>query len=197
MIAVCHAHRFSRAIEFDLAGLPLFSWFAKPARKGGRPARATLPAKHCRDCGAPINRSSRERCKPCSDKAQRRSCPGDFLAILRKLGSQGAAAHYRASLATVTRWRRELELRPQARMKKGIGQSRPQGFVARPLLINRDTSMAGQAADFLRRFGAVYRCDEAGPPNPKGKFWKRNFVVLTDDELVARAKRLGWMGWEL
>lgn len=185
------------AIFADVSSLPLFAFLRAPERPIYRP-RATPQVKHCRECGVVINRSSRGRCKPCATIGLKRSMPEDFLPILRKLGSQGAARHYHASLATVTRWRRELELKPQARMKKGIGQSRTdRGFVPRPLIQNRDMSLAGQAADFLRGFGAVYRCDERGRATPKGTHWRRGFAVMGDDELMHRAQRLGWCGTEM
>lgn len=187
MIANHRMHNFQPTAE-----LPLFAWLMSNPRKGGRPPRQTVPLKHCCDCGAVINRSSRGRCKPCAHIGLKRPCPDDLLAVLRSQGSHGAARHYHASLSTVTRWRREMELKRQARLKKGIGQSQPQGFQQRPLISNRDMSQAGQAADYLRRYGAVYRCDAVGKPNPKGTHWKRNFAVLTDDEIIARASRLGW-----
>lgn len=164
----------------------------KVGRSKGARARTTI-VRHCRDCGAIINRSSRGQCKPCATVGLRRSCPEDFLFILRRLGSQGASRHYRASLSTVTRWRRELELKPQTRMKVGIGQSRMSpGFMPRPLLLYRDMTIAGQAADYLRRYGSVYRCDENGKPNSKGTHWRRGLSIITDDSLIHRAVRLGW-----
>lgn len=180
-------------IRANVSALPLFAW-ADTRASLIRRARGSKPApKHCRDCGRPINRSSRGRCKACAHIGLKRECPGDFLAVLRRFGSQGAAQHYRASLATITRWRRELKLEPQARMKRGIGQSRPdRGFTPRPMVQNRDMSLAGQAADYLRRFGSVYRCDETGSPKPKGTHWRRNYAVLSDEQLIARAEKLGW-----
>lgn len=150
-------------------------------------------AKHCVDCGAEINRSSRARCKACARIGLKRAIPDDFLVILRRLGSQGAARHYRSSLSTVTRWRRELKMKPQARMKKGIGQSRvDRGFVARPLIVNRDMSRVGMAAEYLSRFGPIYRCTEEGKPNAKGSHWRRGFAVMSDAGMIERAKRMGW-----
>ena len=181
-------------IEADVFTLPLFSWAQTIHRKRG----SGIAPKHCRDCGCLINRSSRGRCKPCATTGLKRARPADFLETLRKLGSQGAARHYRASLGTVTRWRRELELKPQARMKRGIGQSRSdRGFMPRPLLQNRDMSLAGQAADYLRRYGSVYRCDDLGKPMAKGSHWRRNYAVMSDDELIQRAERLGWKRMEM
>lgn len=159
--------------------------------------RSKYPAKHCRTCGTEINRSSRGQCKPCSVIGLRRACPEDFLTVLRKLGSQGAARHYHASLATVTRWRRERGLTPQLRMMRS---SRPtgttghlsRGFTPRPMIQHRDMTTAGMAAEFLRRYGSVYRCDPDGTPNSKGTHWRRFLNVVTDEDLIARAKKLGW-----
>jgi hypothetical protein len=116
--------------------------------------------------------------------------------MVRVLGSQGAARHYRSSLATVTRWRIEIGLSRHERAIKPsmIGPSpyRSKGFSERPLMQNRDLSVAGQAADYLRRFPSVYRCDENGKPNAKGQWWRRNFSVLSADQIIATARKLGW-----
>lgn len=188
MIANHRLHKFKPEPE-----LPLLAWLMSTQRKGGRPPRATVIVKHCRDCGAVINRSSRGRCKPCANIGLKRSCPDDLFEILCSIGSHGAAKHYHASLSTVTRWRREMELKAQARLKRPEAKTiRYAPFRQIPLINNRDMSCAGQAADYLRRYGAVYRCDAVGKPNPKGTHWKRNFAVLTDEEIVSRAIRLGW-----
>ena len=51
----------------------------------------------------------------------------------------------------------------------------------------RDMSIAGQACDYLRRFGPVSRC-----PDREG-YWRRGSSVLTGAELIERAERLGWI----
>jgi hypothetical protein len=51
---------------------------------------------------------------------------------------------------------------------------------------------AGMAAEFLRRYGSVYRCDPDGKPNAKGTHWRRFLSVVSDEDLIARAKKLGW-----
>lgn len=52
------------------------------------------------------------------------------------------------------------------------------------------------AAEYVRCHDrvAIFRCDDDGGPNPKGKCWKYGFgsLVLTDDELIAKAERKGW-----
>jgi len=56
----------------------------------------------------------------------------------------------------------------------------------------RDLSTAGLAADFLQRLGPVTRCDLHGRPIKDGQFWRRGSTVLTDGELIARARDRGW-----
>lgn len=48
------------------------------------------------------------------------------------------------------------------------------------------------AADFLRSFAPVYRCDERGRPHERGAHWRYGAVVLTPDELLQRAARRGF-----
>lgn len=56
----------------------------------------------------------------------------------------------------------------------------------------RDMSRAGLAADYLRRFSSVFRCDAQGKPSEKGTHWARGRHALTGDEIIDRAMRLGW-----
>jgi hypothetical protein len=58
--------------------------------------------------------------------------------------------------------------------------------------VGRDMSRAGMAADYLRRFGPIWRCDSRGTQLSDGAFWRRNMAVLTDDEVIERAQHLGW-----
>lgn len=155
---------------------------------------ASFRGHHCIDCDAPISPYSRGRCRQCGYVGLKRAVPADFEAVLRRLGSQGAAKHYHASLGTVTRWRREIGMRHQERARKPSMQPfvRPRAFSERPLMIVRDHTAAGQAADYLRRFASVYRCTEDGKPSAKGLFWRRNLSVLTDEQIMATATRLGW-----
>ncbi len=157
-----------------------------------RTARIKVP-RYCSDCGAEITEHSRGRCETCAYAAMRKPAPDDLAAVLRRLGSCGAAKHYKSSLSTVTRWRREIGMSKHERARV---TRRPayQGFKPAPFRAVRDFSIVGQAADFLRRFGPVSRCGEDGkyPKRGVGQFWNRNGYVLTDDELMAKARRLGW-----
>lgn len=56
----------------------------------------------------------------------------------------------------------------------------------------RDGSRAGLAADYLRKFGAVFRCTVMGAADPKGTHWRRASSILTDAEIIQRAEYNGW-----
>lgn len=157
---------------------------------------ASFKGDHCIDCGVPISIYSRGRCRKCGYACMKRHVPQEFEAILRKLGSQGAARHFHASLSTVTAWRREIGMRHQERARRpSMGTAiRSKAFSQRPLMIVRDFTTAGQAADYLRKFGSVYRCNADAKPNAKGSYWRRNLSVLTDEQIIATARRLGWKG---
>jgi hypothetical protein len=119
------------------------------------------------------------------------------MIVLRQKGSLGAAAHYKASAATVTRWRRQMDLRPHARAVKRPGGAHARrgrgGFRETPLPVYRDWSVVGQAVEFLRRIGPVFRCLATGAASSKGEFWNRNGWVLSDEDVLSRARRLGWV----
>lgn len=153
---------------------------------------------HCLDCGVPISVYSRGRCRTCAYLKLKRPVPDDFIAVLRCKGSVLAADHYRTSASTITRWRRELDLRPHMRAKKRTGPiRRMSAFTERPLVQHKDWSLIGQAAEFLRHIGPVFRCLASGAAAEKGEFWNRNGFVLTDDDLMSRAHRLGWVPVEI
>lgn len=65
-----------------------------------------------------------------------------------------------------------------------------------PKVSGRVKGVADMAAEFIRGYDrvAIYRCDPDGRPNPKASHWKYGFgsVVLTENELLAKAERKGW-----
>ena len=56
----------------------------------------------------------------------------------------------------------------------------------------RDTSLVGQAADYLRRFGPVVRCDDKGRYSGNGTHWRRGASILMADEIIERAEANGF-----
>lgn len=63
--------------------------------------------------------------------------------------------------------------------------------------VQRDMSEAGQAADFLRRLGPVYRCNALGRADFTGSMWRYGNVILSSADLIARAERKGWRAVEI
>jgi len=61
-----------------------------------------------------------------------------------------------------------------------------------PVEYVRDMSRVGQAAEFLGKLGPVSRCDLHGKPMKDGRFWRRGSTILTDGEIVDRARSRGW-----
>ena len=47
------------------------------------------------------------------------------------------------------------------------------------------------AAEYLRKFTHVYRCNDRGAPDHKGKFWRYGSTIKTPEELIDRAHAKG------
>lgn len=114
--------------------------------------------------------------------------PADFMAVQAGLTIQQIMLRYGVGRDVVRRWLADSGIdRQQLRLIK------PNAYLTAPIdRVARDSSRAGQAADFLRRFGAVYRCNERGGADVKGNRWRRGSAILTDAELIERAERNGW-----
>lgn len=120
--------------------------------------------------------------------------PDDFAQIAPTLRMFSLCAHFARSPRIVRRWIAETGIRPMERPaapKRNVS-TRPMGMVVKIHHDPRDHSAAGQAADYLRRYGPVARCNAGGRYDPKGDHWRRGSTVLAADEIIARAKRQGW-----
>ena len=139
--------------------------------------------------------------------------PDDFAERWKTSSQIQLARHYVRSTSTISAWVERLGLhrprgphivpkapapRPSRKRTSSVAVKsdparliKPDAFRTAPLdRVQRDMSDAGQAADFLRRFGPVYRCDVRGRPLSDGFFWRRGNAVMTDAELIERAD---WM----
>lgn len=113
--------------------------------------------------------------------------PADFAETRQKLGSVAhLTKHYGVSWRVVGRWIKEAGM-PSLRGEHLKGKQPAFGFSAVKGLNNYGPEE--QAADILRKRAAVFRCDENGRANPKGRFWRVGNVVCDADELLARAAR--------
>lgn len=90
--------------------------------------------------------------------------------------------------------RREVRLRTcaVARAAKPLSPRLKTQFKASSVTDHRPKTNTDLAADYLRRFTHVYRCNERGMPDHKGTHWRYGVSVKTPDELIERARDKGW-----
>lgn len=115
--------------------------------------------------------------------------PDNFAAIAPTMTLVELQIYYGRGQTVLRRWIAESGVRPRRRVSTFV--SRGNRIPTAPR-VSLDLSRAGGAAEFLRQFGPVYRCHELGRPDAKGKFWNRGGYVLTDDDIIQRAERLGY-----
>jgi hypothetical protein len=151
----------------------------------------------CKETG--ITPFTHSRVKP------ERPIPADFATLYPTMSIKKLGALYKTAPAKVLIWADALGIRrakgcghigvvtKPAPVKPASARSAPKLVAHHPLAMlsrHRDMSAAGQAADYLRQFGAVWRCTETGRPDPAGKCWRRGSAVLSAAEIVERAD---WM----
>lgn len=120
---------------------------------------------------------------------QRRKVPDDFLEIAPGLTRNLIKDHYRTNEKAVARWLLETGITPAAYTAPGKlpryyrvpGQSN--------VTVLRNYGPQDEAADILRCHMPVYRCDERGRFDQKGKLWRVGNVTVDGDELLVRAAR--------
>lgn len=122
--------------------------------------------------------------------------PEDFVEVAATMTRRELRDHYSRGAETIARWIRETGAKPlMPRPRSAPHYTRPPlRYVRQPghsnvAAIKSNYTAEDHAADTLRRFGPVYRCDERGRPDLKGKRWRVGNVVLTGAELIARAGR--------
>jgi hypothetical protein len=136
--------------------------------------------------------------------------PEDFAVRAATMLHVDLCRHYGVHHRTVERWYAVAGLkpyrpaRPEKPTRETTGYRRMTGAQKRAYagpksafgnLLRRDDSLEGRAADFLRRFAAVYRCTEKGgvvEDKARLTHWRYGNVVLDADALVERAMRKGW-----
>lgn len=190
-----------KGITDAVAKYQLGPWLAKPGIKPGTRMRAApddfadLAARlthyqlrgHYRVAASTITRWAREvgMGKPAGGMAV--PMPENFPHLAPTMTQPQARAMYGRGETVLLRWCREAGVKFKRRTV-GVPRS-SQSPVDRN---QRDMTRAGQAADFLRRFGPVFRSDAEGNPKPSGTHWRRGRFVLTDDDVLERAEHLGF-----
>jgi hypothetical protein len=119
--------------------------------------------------------------------------PEGFADTAANMTTAELCAEYGVCKVTALKWCARVGIAPRRPVRKPMpnlgAMGRPK---AAPFATHRDFSSAGQAADFLRRFGPVVRTDAEGRYKPDGDHWRRGSSILTADEVIARAVRNGW-----
>lgn len=150
------------------------------------------------------------RTKPGVDGGVSDRVPDDFAELWVAMSQRQLAAHYGRSNETIAAWIKRAGLfRPRcvhitkrAAPAPASVSPKPVAPRGRPHSVKtvqpidrhqRDMSAVGQAVDFLRKFGAVYRCNPRGGADMAGTHWRRGIAVLTDAELIERAEDKGWV----
>ncbi len=120
------------------------------------------------------------------------SMPSNFAQMQSGYTIQQLMAHYRVGRDIIRRWMKEAGIQ-RDRFQQPLRLIKPNAYATSPVdRPHRDSSRAGMAADFLRRFGPVARCDERGRFDPTGTHWRRGSTVLDAAEVIDRAERNGW-----
>jgi hypothetical protein len=124
----------------------------------------------------------------------KRPMPEGFAVFAPQMSVAEIRAKTGASSGSVRRWLDEAGVSTRAPARHGVLSGRsPMGFLSRAAdRGHRDHTRDGEAADYLRRFGPVYRCRANGRADPKGSHWCRGSTVLTAQDVIQRAVAKGF-----
>lgn len=119
-----------------------------------------------------------------------RPVPADFAVLAPQLTQAELGRHYRAGREIIVRWCAESGVAAKERAPAPRGTFRlPRHPGERNVTILRNYGPEDEAADLLRPHMPIYRADERGRADPKGKFWRAGNSLLDGAELVAKAER--------
>lgn len=105
-----------------------------------------------------------------------------------------------ADIKVIKRWIAETKIEPVPFDRKGIipVNRKPKserafkvmGSPHKAIINTRPRSIWDDAADVLRaERWVVYRCDEKGKADQKGRYWRAGMVILTPDSLLEKADK--------
>ena len=129
-------------------------------------------------------------------KVMMRPAPADWEQLCAKHTAAELRRLLQADIKVIKRWIKETEIEPVPFDRKGIipPNRRPNllkqmGTPHKAIIRDKPRSIWDDAADVLRHYGPVYRCDERGRADQKGRYWRAGMVILTPDDLLERADR--------
>lgn len=126
-----------------------------------------------------------------------RPAPSDWAELAPTMGLLALTRHYKTNHRIIKRWAKETGIEPKPyvptppkprapKSVRKVARIRPGDFqIAR----TRVTTIYDDAANTLRAYAAVYRCNDRGGFDERGKFWRMGNVVMTPSELLERAAR--------
>lgn len=114
-----------------------------------------------------------------------RPVPDDFELMAKSLSRYGLEEHYGTGYQVISRWMKETGIMPHKPNPKAdkFFAERMHASIAP----TRSGSRHELAADTVRKYAPVYRCNQNGSYNPSGSWWRVGWNVLTPDELIDRA----------
>ena len=121
--------------------------------------------------------------------------PDDFASACAVMTIRQVCEHFSIGVGTMRKYCAVKGVKPcpePRRPRLNVGRPKRRDFGGIASSVHRDDSEAGRAANFLRRFGPLFRCDAQGHQLQDGFFWNRGGYVLTDEDIIARAQRKGW-----
>jgi hypothetical protein len=123
-----------------------------------------------------------------------RPIPDDWAVVCPRTSKTALRRCYAASGETIDRWIRESGIQPLSTSEahrqagaKSITTTSRMGRVHVVHLTDRVRSMYDDAANVLRKYGPVNRCDVNGKYQQNGEYWRVGWSILTGDELIERA----------
>lgn len=126
-----------------------------------------------------------------------RPCPPDFAQVAPTMLRLQLRRHYNCGDPAIDRWcaetgvtlktRARNEYQPQAgKLSRGLYHAIG---ISANIAASKPYTIYDRAADTLRRYGPVYRCNERGKQDNNGQFWRIGLTIATPEQLLARAAR--------
>lgn len=179
-------HTYAMARHYGVSNKMILRWL----REAGLEAAEYVPPK----------KISVERTKA-AKMANIKPVPDDFLSKVKGMTATDLVRHYKVSRPVVKRWCRETGTAPKAYDKSRAARMQRRrelsvvhvasGIRATKLRDDvRNMDIYDIAADKLRRICPVHRCNERGGYDPKGRFWRVGWNVISPDELLMRADKM-------
>lgn len=131
---------------------------------------------------------------------QRKHPPADYATTTIGISRRQVAKTHGVSEDTAERWDRELGIVRPRHLPGRKPATKPvrrvsvvSTFMTAPVdRPHMDMSYAGRAAEYLRKYGPVIRCDERGRFDIAGTHWRRGSTLLDAAQIIDRAVRNGF-----